>query len=290
MKLIRNTVSILLIGVVAAGAASAQHRGDIAENAALRYWAAFSEIRDSSVTDQEARELNAILDGTAPYDDSKYEELVRKNELALQIMSRGTSLRNCDWGLDYGLDSDAPVEYARKALVLGRLNVLYTFHLLKTGKVDGAVHALAAGVRFSHDVANDGSLFAALVAKSLLVDHLRAIVDVLRFEQVTASQRSELQIAVAGLGQGIDWSLAAKHDLESLGRNYVGSSQAAGALSQIIPIYVAALSDESKIPALQRASEGAQKDLVNVIPNIKGVTKAKQDLSDALRQTRASLQ
>src|SRR2546429_6402367 len=37
---------------------------------------------------------------------------------------------------------------------------------------DAAVHALAVGVLFSHDVANGGTLFATLVAKNLLVTHL----------------------------------------------------------------------------------------------------------------------
>src|SRR5207302_858902 len=144
-------------------------------------------------TDQPARELNASLDGTAPYDDSKYKDLLGKNTLALEIMARGTSLSNCDWGLDYGLGEEVPVEYARKALVLGRLNVLYAFHLFIAGNKDGGVHALAAGLKFSHDVANGGTLFATLIAKDLLVSHLRAVADVLHLEQLSATQRSQLQ-------------------------------------------------------------------------------------------------
>ena len=59
-----------------------------------------------------------------------------------------------------------PVDYARKALVLGRLNVLYVFHLFKTGNKEEAVHALGAGLRFSHDVGNGGSLLATTIAGS----------------------------------------------------------------------------------------------------------------------------
>ena len=54
-----------------------------------------------AITDEQARELNAILEGTAPYDDLKYKDLLEKNRLALEIMARATSLSNCDWGLDY---------------------------------------------------------------------------------------------------------------------------------------------------------------------------------------------
>src|SRR5947208_3013161 len=81
-------------------------------------------------------------------------------------------------------------------LVLGRLNVLYAFHLFKTGNKDGAVRALAAGLRFSQDVGNGGSLFATLIAKDLLVNHLRAVTGAIHLEQLSANQRSQLQAAV----------------------------------------------------------------------------------------------
>jgi hypothetical protein len=161
MKIFKTLSSMIVIASLSAGSALAQRNAPVTGNAALRYWSAFSEIQDSGIADQQAKELNAILAGTAPYDDSKYKNLFEKNTLALEIMARAVSLPSCDWGLDYGLGQDVPVDYARKALVLGRLNVLYIFHLLKTGDKDGAVRALAAGLRFSHDVGNGGSLFAA---------------------------------------------------------------------------------------------------------------------------------
>jgi len=281
---------MILIALLSAGSALAQRNTSLTENAALRYWSAFSEVQDSGITDQQAKELNAILDGTAPYDDSKYKDLLEKNTLALEIMARATSLPNCDWGLDYGLGHDIPVDYARKALVLGRLNVLYAFHLLKTGNKDGAVRALAAGLRFSHDVGNGGSLFATLIAKDLLTSHLRAIAGALRLEQLSAGQRSQLQMAVARVGEGLDWPMAAKRDLEALRKDYAGNSQTSAALARIVSSYVAALNDESKLPALDQAVQGAPQELANVIPNAKRVLEQKQDLNNTLLQTRALLQ
>ena len=245
MKIFNTIPSMILIALLSAGSALAQRNAALTENAALRYWSAFSEVQDSGITDQQAKELNAILDGTAPYDDSKYKDLLEKNALALEIMARATSLPSCDWGLDYGLGHDVPVDYARKALVLGRLNVLYAFHLLKTGNKDGAVRALAAGLRFSHDVGNGGSLFATLIAKDLLTSHLRAVSGALRLEQLSASQRLQLQTAVARVGEGLDWPMAAKRDLEALRGDYAGNPQTSAALTRIISSYVAALNDES---------------------------------------------
>jgi hypothetical protein len=290
MKIFNTIPSMILIALLSAGSALAQRNAALTENAALRYWSAFSEVQDSGITDQQAKELNAILDGTAPYDDSKYKDLLEKNALALEIMARATSLPSCDWGLDYGLGHDVPVDYARKALVLGRLNVLYAFHLLKTGNKDGAVRALAAGLRFSHDVGNGGSLFATLVAKDLLTSHLRAVAGALRLEQLSTSQRSQLQTAVARVGEGLDWPMAAKRDLEALRGDYAGNSQTSAALTRIISSYVAALNDESKLPALDQAVQGAPQELANVIPNAKRVLEQKQDLKNTLLQTRAALQ
>jgi hypothetical protein len=290
MKIFNTIPSMILIALLSAGSALAQRNTSLTDNAALRYWSAFSEVQDSGITDQQAKELNAILDGTAPYDDSKYKDLLEKNTLALEIMARATSLPSCDWGLDYGLGHDVPVDYARKALVLGRLNVLYAFHLLKTGNKDGAVRALGAGLRFSHDVGNGGSLFATLIAKDLLMSHLRAVAGALRLEQLSAGQRSQLQTAVARVAEGLDWPMAAKRDLEALRGDYAGNSQTSAALTRIISSYVAALNDESKLPALDQAVQGAPQELANVIPNAKRVLEQKQDLNNTLLQTRAALQ
>ncbi len=289
MKHITAISSLILVVLLPGVSVSAQRNMALADNAALRYWSAFSAVQDSAITDEQARELNAILDGTAPYDDTKYKDLLEKNTLALEIMARATSLANCDWGLDYGAE-DVPVEYARKALVLGRLNVLYAFHLFIAGNKDGGVRSFAAGLRFSHDVGNGGSLFATLIAKDLLVNHLRAVADVLHLEQLSAAQRAQLQEAVRRLGEGLDWRTAAKLDLEGLRSHYAGDAVTSTALTRIISSYVAVLEDQSKLPTLDEAIHSAPQQLANLIPNAKRVLEQKQDLNNRLLQTRSLLQ
>jgi hypothetical protein len=280
--------SPILVVVLMSQLAFAQKSVSLADNAALRYWSAFSALQDSAITEQQARELNAILDGTAPYDDLKYKALIEKNALALEIMARATSLPSCDWGLDYRA-SDVPVEYARKSLVLGRLNVLYAFHLFVSGDKDGGIHALEAGLRFSDDVANGGSLFATLVAKDLLVSHLRVVADALHLEQISPAQRARLQEAVTRLGEGLDWRTAAKLDLEGLRGRYATDAVASAALTQIIPAYVAVLDDPSKMPLLNGAIRSAPQQLTDLIPNATRVLEQKQELNDKLLQTRSLL-
>ena len=78
MRHITAIPSIILVSLLSAPSAFAEKNVSLADNAALRYWSAFSAMQDSAITDEQARELNAILDGTAPYDDSKYKDLLRK--------------------------------------------------------------------------------------------------------------------------------------------------------------------------------------------------------------------
>src|SRR5260370_12027356 len=158
MNILGLVTSSVLALILPAGLASAQLNGKLGENAALRYWSAFAQMQDSALTDRQAKEVNTMLDGTAPYDDLKYKGLVEKNRPALETMARATVLRNCDWGLDYKLGEDVPVDYARKALALGRLNVLYVFHLLIPRDKPRARNAIIARLQFSPDVANRVSL------------------------------------------------------------------------------------------------------------------------------------
>jgi len=180
-------------------------------------------------------------------------------------------------------------------LVLGRLNVLYAFHLFIAGNKDGGVRALTTGLRFSHDVGNGGSLFATLIAKDLLVNHLRAVADALHLETdplrgpLSAAQRSRLQEAVAQLGEGLDWRTAVKRDLEALRGNYARDSQAAAALTRIVSSYVVVLDDPSKLPMLNEAIDSAPQQLAKVIPNAQRVLEQKQDFSNRLVQARSLL-
>jgi hypothetical protein len=288
MKIFNRIASMILIALLSAGSALAQRNASLKENAALRYWSAFSELQDSGITDQQAKELNAILDGTAPYDDSKYKELLEKNKLALEVMARATSLPNCDWGLDYGLRDDIPVDYARKALALGRLNVLYAFHLFIEGNKDGGVRALTAGLRFSHDVANGGSLFATVIAKDLLVTHLRAVSDALHLEQLSAMQRTRLQQAVTGLGShGVDWQSAIKQEMGVLNKP---PWQESVSLVRVTQAYLASVNDPSQLPKLEQLLATVPQPLRDVIPNPKEVLEQKQELDQKLMQTRSLLQ
>lgn len=298
MKRLRLTLSIVSLLLVPAGAARAQqNRG---ANAALRYWSAFAQMQDSAITPDQAKELNLILEGTAPYSDLKYRDLVEKNQPALETMIRGTALPYCDWGVDYELGHDAPVDYVRKALELGRLNVLYAFHLLIHGDRDGAVRVLAAGVPFSRDVAHGGTLFATVTADNLLSSDLRAIAGVVHLAQpeLSPEQKSVLKRALAQLApDGLDWQSAVKREFAVMRmpvHTPEGASEldpaALAALGEIAPAYIAVLGNPALLPQLQDKIANAPRPLPDMIPNPGRVLEAKQSLSASIAQLNALLQ
>lgn len=285
-------LAVLLVAYPALNAPSAQTPVELGNNAALRYWAAFAEMQDSVITEAQAHELNRILDGTAPYNDLNYGGLVEKNRAALAIMGRGTALPYCNWGVDYELGPNAPVDYVRKALELGRLNVLYAFHLALRGNDDGAVRALSAGIRFSRDVANGGTLFATLVAKNLMTIHLRAMAFVLHVGRpphppLSSAQQAVLEKAVDQLGaEGLDWQSAIRREMAIL-KGYDSVSPAA--LARITSLYEGALDNPSLLPKLQRTIAAAPPPLSELIPNPKCVIESKEELATQIQQMRSML-
>lgn len=288
MNTLRFIAMMVLSAALACGNASAQQNPRLSDNAALRYWSAFAQMQDTGITEQQAKEAHAILDGTAPYDDSKYKVLVEKNKPALDTMARGTALPYCDWGVELQMGSQAPVDYARKAALLGRLNIFYALHLVIAGDKDGAVRALQAGLRFSRDVSNGGTLFATVVAQGLIVAHLQAVSGIQHVSGFSAAQRTALQKSIEQLGpEGLDWTAAMKREMEVLPAH---DAQDAAARDKIAASYARLLSNPATLPDLQKTISGAPKQIADLIPNPKRVLDEKQDLTDKLQKTRTLLQ
>jgi len=288
MKTRRAIPALILVAILSGSAAFAQSRVRLGDNAALRYWSAFAQIQDAGITEQQAKDFHAVLAGTTPYDDSKFKDLAEKNRPAVETMARGTMLPACDWGLEYGLREEAPVDFVRKALLLGRLNTLWAFHRMQAGDQEGAVRTLLAGMRFSHDVASGGPLFAAVSAKDLLVIHLGAIDFLLHSRELTANQRSLLRKAVAEIGpDGLDWQSALRIEMEVLNRPDWHVSSAVESITQA---YAAALKDPATLPKLQQRIASAPQQLRDVIPNPQRVLEEQKDLQEKLAQMRSRLQ
>jgi hypothetical protein len=299
MKIFRSIVfASLTLAVLAAVAVRvpAQTSAKPGENAALRYWSAFAQMQDVALTDAQVKQLNRILEGTAPFVQSTYRDLIERNRTALETMARGAALPYCDWGIDYQLGPDAPVDYVQKALQLGRLNVLYSLRLGMSDRA-AAVRALAAGVRFSHDVANGGTLFSALVAKNLLAAHLRAMAFIVHMTGLSGDERATLQNALAQIGpEGLDWRAAVERELGIFREPFATAegvqkldAQAQAALARITNLYVSALGNPREVAELEKAIAAAPQPLPKLIPDPKRVVEEKQNLTGELQKIRTIL-
>jgi hypothetical protein len=169
--------------------------------------------------------------------------------------------------------------------------------LLIAGDKDGTVHVLAAGVRFSHDVAGGGTLFATVAAKDLLASHLRSVAFGLHVAGFSAVQKSALQKALAQLyPEGLDWQSAVRRELGIFSvpfRTPEGVKELdsqSSALAEIVPTYTAALNNPALLPKLQEKIAGAPPPLRELIPNPQRVLREKQGLTDKLRQIRSLLE
>jgi len=72
-------------------AADAQEVHSAADNAALRYWMAFAQMKDYPISREEAAKLDAVLAG-GPWDEQQFGALIEQNKEALDTMIRGTRL------------------------------------------------------------------------------------------------------------------------------------------------------------------------------------------------------
>jgi hypothetical protein len=132
---------------------------------------------------------------------------------------------------------------------------------------------------------------ATLVAKSLLLAHLKAAGLALRTGALSRSQRSALPTAVARLGSdGLDWQSAARLDPEALRSGYSRDPQASAALTRIISFYLDTLVSPGKLRTLQKVIAEAPHQVSDLVPNPKRMLDEKQDLSGRLREVRSSLQ
>jgi hypothetical protein len=157
--------TLFLLG---AGSASAQPRQatDLGDNAALRYWQAFAHLppRDKDQEKMLVEWNKTPLDATA-------RKLIEAGTASLHSLHRGTTIRRCDWGLDY---DEGPLlllphlERARTLTLLACLRARAHFEDGKTSQgVDDAVAVLALG----RQVACERTALIACLVQYLIERH-----------------------------------------------------------------------------------------------------------------------
>ena len=208
MKLKLSMFALIAFAVVAPANAQLPYPADT-KNAALRYWIAFSEMKDLPADKPTQDLLEKTLSAEALWDEKKIAPILDANKFAIDIMQRATKLPDCDWGIEYKQGTSASIAYAPRARALARLNTLEGMRQLAAGNTQSATDTWLAGVRFSQDLARGGSLIFALMAKNALLANLRALTLAAANGQLTVAERQLVATTVRALPEGaFDWSAA----------------------------------------------------------------------------------
>jgi hypothetical protein len=216
----RLAIAMLTICCVLFAAASSvrgQAPSREARNAALTYWQAFALMRDPPADKSTADLLDSVATGKSPWNEARLGSILDANEEAIQTMTRGTKLPDCEWGIDWELGPAAPIGHLAKARVLGRLNTLAGMRLAAGGHVPEAIATWLAGVRFARHVAQGGSLISLLSARAVLVSNLTALGDALRQNSAGQPDRKLVLAALSAVPEtGFDWGAAMQREQDAL--------------------------------------------------------------------------
>jgi hypothetical protein len=186
-------------------------------NAALRYWMAFAVMRDPPADQATADLLQNVSEGREPWDEAKLGRIVDDNRQALDIMQRASTLTSCDWGLEYELGPNTPIQHLAKARTLGRLAVVAGKRLQAQGQLSQAVDMWLAGVRFSRHIAEGGSLISALSGRRVMQSNLWAIHRQNLLRSLDEATKKRIETVVRALPEaGFDWSAAMKREEASI--------------------------------------------------------------------------
>jgi hypothetical protein len=209
----RPFIAAVVAAVVLTVAANAQQ--PTTTNAALRYWTAFAVLQDPPADAATTDLLLRVMDGGATWDEGRLGTILDANADALDIMARASTLRACDWGVEYELGPQAPIPHLAKARVLGRLSVLSGMRLAARGQTSEAVDRWLASVRFAQHLAQGGTVISLLSAQSFLVPSLHALAG--EVSRLNPDSRARIEAGVRALPEtGFDWPAAMRRDENAL--------------------------------------------------------------------------
>ena len=222
------------------GMAYAQGQSARAGNAALRYWMAFAMLREPTSDRATSELLERVVNGQASWDEERLGKVLDANAAAMDLLTRGTALGTCDWGLEYALGPSTPIAHLPKARVLGRLATLAGLRAAARGRTQEAVDLWLSGIRFSMHVAQGDSLISVLSARAILGANMRALGQAASAMRMDARESGRIATAIRSLPlTAFDWGAAIRREADSIDvmiRQLAGSPDPAAAYRRMVGV------------------------------------------------------
>ncbi|HEU5414678.1 MAG TPA: hypothetical protein VFW31_13005 [Candidatus Angelobacter sp.] len=204
--MMKTFLAILLFGLCGVGIEAQQFTPPPNNNAALRYWAAFAEMKDQTIDDATSKLMDEVLNGSASFDEQRLGPILDENSFAVRGLQRATTLPECNWGLDYSLGSAVPLAHLPKARVLAKLNALYGARQLAKGDADGAVTTWLAGLRFAQCVGAGVGLIGNLSAKPAFAANLHLLTAAAQSGAINSDLHGKIRSQLRQLPpEGLNW-------------------------------------------------------------------------------------
>ena len=176
-------------------------KSDLAANAAMQYWQAFSKLPTLN-KDQE----KLLADGNSIPLDAAAQELIDASRASMMYLRRGAALSRCDWCLDYNDGMGLLLPHLGKARELARFAALHVRQECERGDKRAAQADAHAIMVLARHVGRDPILICLLVQyaiEGLVVDLVAPIVPELKTPYAKALALHEGLPSAATLQQGI---------------------------------------------------------------------------------------
>jgi len=139
---------------------------DLAANAAIQYWQAFSQM---PTLDKDQEKIVAEWNKVS-LDDPAVQKLIADSQSSLMYLHRAARLERCDWGLDYSDGIGMLMPHLAKSRDLARLAALHARQEFERGNKKGARADATAMMVLARHVGRDPVMITVLVR--LLIEGL----------------------------------------------------------------------------------------------------------------------
>lgn len=135
------------------------------QNAALRYWRAYSLMDDD--LNRLVGEVSESLSAPSFNPTPELRKAVGESEGVIEQLIRGSALPACDFGVDRELGIEALLPHLQPMRYFGRLLLIDARLRLEAGDEAGAAERIGASFRMAEHAAQDGFVISSLVGVAM---------------------------------------------------------------------------------------------------------------------------